>query len=162
MEQLKPKRSGNHHHNGNLKHGLFRDNKRLFNIWETMNGRCENPNRSNYERYGGRGISVCAEWHKAENFIKWALENGYKKGLQIDRIDNNGNYCPDNCRWVTIYEQNNNKRTSRYISFNGKTGTVREFADKYGLAYSCLYSRLKLVWSIEDALLTQSRKDVSE
>ena len=86
--------------------------------------------------------------------------NGYSDELTIDRIDVNGDYCPNNCRWATIYEQNSNKRTSKYISFNGKTGTVREFADKYGLAYSCLYERLKLGWSIEEALLTQSRKVV--
>ena len=81
-------------------------------------------------------------------------------GFTIDRIDVNGDYCPNNCRWATVYEQNNNKRTSKYISFNGKTGTVREFADKYGLAYSCLYERLKLGWSIDEALLTPSRKVV--
>ena len=129
MEHLEPKRSGNYHHNGNLKHGLFRDNKGLFNIWETMKGRCENPNRSNYERYGGRGISVCAEWHKAKNFIKWALENGYKKGLQLDRIDNNGNYCPDNCRWVTVKQNSRNRRNTVLLTINGETKSVAEWCE---------------------------------
>lgn len=134
---------------------------RLYRIWAGIIQRCCNDReRYEWEKYGGRGINVCAEWHKYEAFRDWALSNGYSDKLTIDRIDVNGDYCPNNCRWATIYEQNNNKRTSKYISFNGKTGTVREFADEYGLAYSCLYERLKLGWSIEDALLTPSRKDV--
>ena len=82
-----------------------------------------------YERYGGRGISVCAEWHKAENFIKWALENGYKKWLQIDRIDNNGNYCPDNCRWVTAKQNSRNRRNTVLLTINGETKSVAEWCE---------------------------------
>ena len=85
------------------------------------------------------------------------MANGYNDELTIDRIDNNGNYAPSNCRWTTIYEQNNNKRTSKVISFDGEIGTVREFADKYGLEYSCLYARLRAGWDIDSALLTPSK-----
>lgn len=135
---------------------------RLYRIWAGIIQRCCNDReRYEWEKYGGRGITVCEEWHKYEAFRDWALSSGYSEDLTIDRINVNGDYCPDNCRWATVYEQNNNKRTSKYISFNGETGTIREFADRYGLAYSCLYTRLKLGWSIEDALLIPSRKDVS-
>lgn len=135
---------------------------RLYRIWAGIIQRCCNDReRYEWEKYGGRGITVCEGWHKYEAFRDWALSSGYSEDLTIDRINVNGDYCPDNCRWATVYEQNNNKRTSKYISFNGETGTIREFADRYGLAYSCLYTRLKLGWSIEDALLIPSRKDVS-
>ncbi|MBU5626519.1 hypothetical protein KQI82_06245 [Oscillibacter sp. MSJ-2] len=112
-----------------------------------------------WNKYGGRGITMCDEWRNSfETFQTWALANGYQDHLSIDRIDVNGNYCPENCRWATVYEQNNNKRTSRYLSYNGETKTIREFADKYGLAYSCLYERLRLGWNVEDALLTPPKR----
>lgn len=132
---------------------------RLYRIWAGIIQRCCND-RERYEwyKYGGRGIQVCEDWHKYENFRDWAIANGYDDGLSIDRIDVNGNYCPENCRWATVYEQNNNKRTSRRLTFRGKIGTIREFADEYGLAYSCLHTRLKLGWSIEKALLTPSKR----
>lgn len=136
---------------------------RIYHIWKAMRRRCNIKDCKDYKYYGGRGISVCDEWENDfAAFREWALANGYQEWLSIDRIDVNGDYCPENCRWASTYEQNNNKRTSKYISFNGKTGTVREFADKYGISYSCLYARLKLGWSIEDALLTPlSRKDLA-
>lgn len=136
---------------------------RLYRIWGGIIQRCCND-RERYEwaKYGGRGITVCDEWRKYEPFRDWAMTNGYRDDLSIDRIDPNGNYCPDNCRWATIYEQNNNKRTSKVIVFAGESGTVRQFADKYGLVYSCLYARLQNGWSIEKALLTPSRKETAE
>lgn len=139
MDELKPKHKGNYHHNGNPKHGLFRKNKELFNVWQTMKSRCENPNRSNYDRYGGRGIEVCDEWHIAENFIKWAIENGYHPGLQLDRINNNGNYHPDNCRWITPKQNSRNTRRNRFLTINGETKCVSEWCETVNVSPYTVY-----------------------
>lgn len=104
----------------NRKHNLAHK-CRLYNVWKNMNGRCKNPNDKSYKNYGGRGIKVCEEWQEDfMSFYNWAYESGYKeeqtKGglnlLTIDRIDNNGDYCPENCRWITNAEQSKNKRTT--------------------------------------------------
>lgn len=97
----------------NTKHGgaPHRGYEKLYNVWLRMKGRCNNPKATNYKYYGGRGITVCDEWKNSyAAFREWALANGYKDGLSIDRIDVNGNYTPDNCRWITMAEQQKNKR----------------------------------------------------
>lgn len=126
----------------------------LYNSWRGMKDRCINPNSTNYSNYGGRGIKVCDEWQVFDEFLKWAINNGYVKGLSIERINNNGNYEPGNCRWATRIEQNNNRRTNHMITFNGKTKSTTEWSRITGINYRTLKSRLETGWTVEDALLT--------
>lgn len=128
--------------------------KRLSNILNCMKQRCYNKNNPGFYRYGGRGIDICNEWMKSpEAFYQWSIRNGYSDELSIDRIDNNKGYSPENCRWVTVKEQNNNTRSNRMITFEGKTQTMAEWADEVGIKYACLEARInRLGWSLERAL----------
>lgn len=119
-----------------------------------MKYRCNNINAANYERYGGRGIKVCNEWQEFEPFRDWAINNGYKDDLTLGRINVNGDYCPQNCRWATIKEQNNNQRTNRLFTVFGKTQTMTQWAEEYCISKSTLWGRLKRGWTIEEALTT--------
>lgn len=125
----------------NLKHGMRYS--RIYNIWRSMRQRCKNPNCKNYHNYGGRGISVCEDWNNFQNFYNWSLLNGYKENLTIDRIDVNGNYCPDNCRWVSYKVQENNRSNNRHIEIDGVTHTLGEWSDIAGVRIGTIYSRLK-------------------
>lgn len=133
---------------------LKSENERLYRIWRGMRGRCQNPNRPKYSIYGARGISVCHEWQSFANFHKWAVANGYQDDLTIDRIDNDGNYCPENCRWVTALEQNHNRSCTLKVLFLGETRTVSEVASITGVDYYLLRSRLKRGMDIEAAVTT--------
>lgn len=134
------------------KHGGRKD--RLYYIWRGMKSRCCCPTNKNYERWGGRGISVCDEWvDDYAAFKAWALSNGYTDSLSIDRIDVNGNYCPENCRWATQIEQQRNKSNSKAIEYNGKMWSVVDLSDEFGIEYGTLYSRIfKYGWDIDRAL----------
>ena len=123
------------------KHGDY--GKRLHTIWRHMKERCEDANNRYYYCYGGRGVSVCEEWHDYEVFKKWALENGYDDQLSIDRIDNDKDYSPDNCRWATMKEQQNNRSNNCRYTYNGDTHTVAEWADILGVNKHTLYTRLR-------------------
>ena len=102
------------------KHGL--KGTRLYNIWHSMKQRCNYRLSKDYQRYGGRGITICDEWENDfMSFYNWAMRNGYNSNLTLDRIDVNGNYDPSNCRWVSIKEQNNNRRSCKQITYNGET-----------------------------------------
>jgi hypothetical protein len=116
---------------------------RLYNIWTQMKQRCTNQNLDHYERYGGRGISVCQEWMESfEIFKKWSINNGYLDWLSLDRIDVDGNYEPENCKWSTEVEQQRNKRNNHFLTINGETKTIAEWAEISGLQYKTLQRRI--------------------
>ena len=118
--------------------------KRLYSIWTNIKSRCNNSNVPGYKNYGGRGIKICSEWQeKFECFYKWAISNGYKDNLSIDRIDVNGNYEPSNCRWVTRIEQSQNKRNTIRINYNNETLSLRRVCDILGLNYKSEHSFLR-------------------
>lgn len=136
---------------------------RLYVIWNDMKQRCANPKSMGFHRYGGRGIAVCKEWQNSfEAFRDWALANGYREDLSIERKDNNGPYCSENCRWATRKEQANNTRKTRFLTYNGETHSVSEWARIMGIKQSTLSMRLnKYNWSVEDALNKGGRENVS-
>lgn len=126
---------------------------RLYTAWKNMRQRCVNENRKDYPAYGGRGIAVCPEWQNSfPAFMAWALETGYQDGLTIDRIDTNGQYCPENCRWATKKEQANNRRSNRVLTMGGKSQTMQLWADELGIEASTLRRRLYCGWPVERAL----------
>lgn len=136
-------------------YGLSRT--RIYSIWLGMINRCENNNMKNYCYYGGRGISVCKEWHNFQNFKEWSEMNGYKENLTIDRINNDGNYEPNNCRWITSQKQANNRRNSKTFTVNGKTHTIIEWAKIKKINVGTLRSRIWCrKWEPERAILTPS------
>ena len=126
--------------------------RRLYDIWSNMKQRCENPEYAYRHNYGGRGITVCAEWHDNEKFFSWALANGYDHKLTIERIDNNKGYSPDNCRWATYTEQNRNKRNVVILELDGERKTMPEWAEHVGINCNVLRSRLRSGWELIDAL----------
>ena len=140
------------------KHGLR--NTRLYRIWANIKVRCYNPKKDNYSYYGKEGIAMCQEWlNNFENFYKWSIENGYQSNLTIDRINNQGNYEPSNCRWVTAKQQQNNKNNNHLIEYKGETHTLTEWSEMLNINCRTLHKRLVyLNWSIEKALNTPTRK----
>lgn len=116
---------------------------RLYRIWADMKRRCKNSDRPNYKNYGGKGIRVCQEWENSfDSFREWALNNGYSDDLSIDRIDNNGNYEPSNCRWATAKEQANNKRNNLHIEYKGETRTLAQWCEVFGLERNVVAMRI--------------------
>lgn len=135
------------------KHGMF--GTRLYKIWDGMKYRCFNEKHNQYKNYGGRGITVCDEWMDFIPFYEWAMSHGYRDDLTLDRIDVNGNYCPENCRWENDIVQHNNTRVNRHLEHNGETHTMAEWARIKGMKYVTLNTRInKYQWSIEKALTT--------
>jgi hypothetical protein len=133
----------------------------LYSVWRGLRQRCNNPKHASYHNYGGRGITVCEEWDKSfQAFYDWSYANGYstenqkneKLKLTIDRIDNNGNYEPSNCRWVDRKTQTRNMRTTRFITFNGQNKSVSEWCEIYGIKLQTFNTRIRNGWSIEEAL----------
>ena len=130
-----------------VKHGNTQNGKakpRLYTCWLAMKSRCYNRNNiEHYKHYGARGISVCDEWaNDYVAFKKWSMANGYNDSLTLDRIDVNGSYSPENCRWATVKEQCRNKRNNHWIAHNGETHSMAEWAEIKGMNYGTLYSRI--------------------
>lgn len=129
---------------------------KLYNVWRGIKKRCNNPNHYAYPQYGGRGIKLSEEWEDFDIFYKWALTNGYEVGLTLDRINNDGDYSPQNCRWANWKVQGNNRRTNTHITFDNRTQTMSMWADEIGISRETLWSRLyKYKWPIEVALTAQ-------
>lgn len=130
---------------------------RFYRIWAQMIQRTTNKNQKDYDYYGERGIAVCKEWRESfDTFEQWAKENGYAENLTIDRKDNNKGYEPGNCHWVTMKEQSRNTRRTHYLTYNGQTKPLTDWADEMQIPRFVLDTRInKLGWSVEKALTTK-------
>lgn len=135
-------------------HGLSRT--KIYKRWKTIKDRCYREKNNYYKHYGGRGIKMCQEWlDDFMNFYNWAMANGYQDGLTIERIDVNGDYCPENCKWITLEEQALNKTNTRYLTYNGETKTLKEWEEETNLP---IRSRLNEGMSIEEAFERPKRE----
>lgn len=140
----------------NRTHG--HSNERIYNIWSKMLSRCEKEYETSYHRYGGKGVSVCEEWKDFITFYDWSIKNGYSDDLTIDRVDNSGNYCPENCRWTSYKEQARNQSSNILVEYNGETKTLAEWAEIYSLPYKLVHLRYRRYnWNIEKTLKTPIR-----
>ena len=137
-------------------HGMT--NTRSYSAWHNMLQRCENPKHEKHSRYGGRGIKVCERWQSFPNFLEDMGECPTITG-SIDRIDNNGDYTPENCRWATYKQQNNNRSDNCNFTYNGKTQSIQAWSEEYGINHQTLYNRLMtLGFSVEEALSAPTDK----
>ena len=126
----------------NHKHKM--SHTRPYEIWQGIKGRCYNKNDVRYSRYGGRGITVCEEWREDfSSFYKWALANGYRDDLTIDRIDNDKGYSPDNCRWADQETQSRNRASNVFIRIGNATKTLTEWCEIFELEYKTVYARYR-------------------
>lgn len=143
------KKEGTHFTHGKSYHPLY-------GVWQRMKGCTESETHQDYKYYGAKGIRVYTGWlEDFENFYKWAIDNGYREGLEIDRINNDGNYEPSNCRWATRTEQMNNTSRTHRIVYDGESHTLSEWSDLVGIPHAILYSRLFYYkWSPEKTLTT--------
>lgn len=124
---------------------------RIYMIWFDMKRRCYQPKNKRYDRYGGRGIKVCEEWLDFQSFFDWSLANGYSDDLTIDRLDGNGDYSPENCRWADLITQANNRSNNHYITYQGETKTMMEWSKELNMNYSTLRRRINAGWDVEKA-----------
>lgn len=148
----------------------MRTQSKLNLVYHGMKNRCYNPHVKSYPHYGGRGITICDEWNNPEKsythygiyskgwkaFEEWALSNGYKEGLTIDRIDNNKGYSPENCRWVDKKTQSNNRNFCRLITYKSKTQTLKQWCEELNINYKVVHKRLTICkWTVEQAFETK-------
>lgn len=131
----------------------------LLVCWKNMIQRCCNPNRPEYKNYGGRGITVCDAWRNSfPSFLAWAIESGHRSGLTLDRIDTNGPYSSENCRWATRKEQAINRRNTRFLTLDGEAKPMKQWSEDLCIENSTLWRRLDRGWPIEKALMEPVRK----
>jgi|SRR3990167_871060 len=131
---------------------MIKSNTRFHKIWENMKARCNNPNATDYYRYGGRGIKICNKWQKFKGFFE-DMYSFYKDELTLDRIDNNKGYSKDNCRWTTFKQQANNRSNNRLITYKDRTKTLQQWADELAIKQSTLGMRFYVYrWDIERCL----------
>lgn len=145
---------------------------RLNAIYQHMKARCYNPNHTSYKNYGGRGITICEEWLNQESLIigrrvtkgwlafqNWAYSNGYKDNLTIDRIDNDKGYSPDNCRWVSVKTQSNNRSTNHFVIYKNRKQTLTQWCEEFNLPWATIQVRLnRLHWTVEKTFETPIKR----
>ena len=139
-------------------HGL--SHTRLHRIWHSMYCRCYYSTTNQFKNYGGKGIKVCEDWKHCQgfvNFYNWAINNGYSDKLTLDRIDNEKDYCPENCRWSTLKEQSNHRTNNVFYKYKGETKTSKQWCDEYGISQTTLNDRLKRGWTLEQALTISTK-----
>lgn len=141
-----------------IKHG--QTNTRLYRIWCKMKNRCYDSKCADFQYWGGKDIKLCSEWkNNFNNFYDWAMNNGYKENLTIDRIDGNKDYCPDNCRWATPKEQANNTKRNRLIFYKNQTKTLAQWCDFFGMRYGLIRDRIdRYHWTFDKAITTKVLK----
>lgn len=142
------------------KHGMF--GTRIYRIWSGIKRRCYDPKVSAYKWYGGKGINYCKEWESFSNFYEWAKNNGYKDNLTIDRIDVNGNYCPENCRWIDDTEQARNRSNNKIIEYNGEKHCLSEWSEIYNINYETLLTRIRRGFPFEEVLNHEKYKQYNK
>lgn len=136
-----------------------------YRTWVGMKQRCDNPNNPKYKRYGGRGIKVCDEWRDIVNFQKWSLENGWSEGCSIDRIDNDGDYCPENCRWISVSKNSRKKRTTKIdiITAQEIRGRINEnwydLANEYGCTHGNIWFIMHNFTHVEEGECSRKLKE---
>lgn len=133
-------------------------NSRLYRIWLNMRKRCSYTKNDNFKRYGAKGIRVCEEWkNDFEAFLLWSKSNGYSEGLSLDRINNDLGYAPNNCRWVSVKEQQNNRKDNVLILYKGKKQTLSKWADELGIKRTTLWLRIfQFKWTVETAFTVKT------
>lgn len=138
-------------------HGMSKT--RIYHTWVHMKQRVTNENNKKYGIYGGRGIKLCSEWKDFQGFYEWAMANGYRENLSIERIDVNGDYCPQNCTWIPLEKQAKNRRSNHYLTWNGETKTITEWGHSLGIKPSVIFTRVdRYGWDAERALTQKVRK----
>lgn len=126
---------------------------KLYKVWSAMKDRCSNPHNHKFPNYGAKGIRVCDEWlHNYSAFKEWSYANGYQEGLSIDRIDNSKGYCPENCRWVNMIVQQNNRTNNIRIEIDGVTHTLSEWSKISGIKTDTIYRRIKNGFPVKEAV----------